>query len=101
TDPPLCVYTDPLVADYHVAEAFKFNDPVSNNIVVDIILTDEGREIFSGYTRENPERRLALVVDGKILSVIVIRSPIENGRIRIQGLWLEDAVVLLNQINQK
>jgi preprotein translocase subunit SecD len=44
---------------------------------------------FARVTRENVQRRLAIIVDGKLLSAPVIRDPIETGQAVISGHFSE------------
>jgi RNA polymerase sigma factor (sigma-70 family) len=57
---------------------------------IDFTLTKIGQEQFAKLTRENIGRRLAIVVDGKVVSAPVIRSEIPNGRGQITGTFTAD-----------
>jgi preprotein translocase subunit SecD len=48
-------------------------------------LTPEATPAFARVTRENVQRALAMIVDGKLLSAPVIRDPIETGEAVISG----------------
>lgn len=52
---------------------------------VEVILTEDGARLFGEITANNLERRLGMVVDGKLLSAPVIRAPITQGRALISG----------------
>jgi len=52
---------------------------------IDFTLNDEGAVRFGEITRENVDHRLAIILDGQLISAPVIRSPIETGRGQITG----------------
>jgi RNA polymerase sigma factor (sigma-70 family) len=55
------------------------------DIVIDFTLTPKGKEQFAKVTRENIGRRLAIVIDGRIISAPVIQSKILTGQGQISG----------------
>ena len=55
------------------------------DIVIDFTLTPEGKKQFAKVTRENIGRRLAIIIDGKVISAPNIRSEIPNGHGQISG----------------
>ncbi len=57
---------------------------------IDFTLTKIGQEQFAKLTRENIGRRLAIIVDGKVVSAPVIRSEISSGRGQITGTFTAD-----------
>ncbi|MEY2428794.1 MAG: SecD/SecF fusion protein [Verrucomicrobiota bacterium] len=52
---------------------------------IDFTLDGQSAERFGDITRENLHQRLAIVLDGALLSAPVIQSPIETGRGQITG----------------
>ncbi|WP_437586108.1 SecDF P1 head subdomain-containing protein [Sorangium sp. So ce1000] len=50
---------------------------------VSVELTDEGRERFAELSRESIKRRIAIVVDGIVLSAPVVQQAITGGRVQI------------------
>ena len=61
-------------------------------ITVDFELSPTAATQFAKLTRENIGRRLAIIVDGKVISAPVIRSEIPGGRGKITGdFTLEEA----------
>lgn len=56
---------------------------------IDFVLTPKGREQFAKVTRENIGRRLAIVIDGKVITAPVIRAEISGGRGVISGSFTE------------
>ncbi len=57
-----------------------------------ITLTDEAAKKMAEVTRKNIRRRLALLIDGRVIVAPVIQSEIPGGEIRISGSFTEDEV---------
>jgi preprotein translocase subunit SecD len=57
------------------------------NVVVGFQLTQEGKGRFAALTRANIGRRLAILVNGTLVSAPVIRSEISEGAGQISGRW--------------
>ena len=55
------------------------------NIVIDFTLTPKGKKQFAKVTRKNVGRRLAIIIDGKVISAPVIQSEIPGGKGQISG----------------
>ena len=58
--------------------------------MIEIKLTDQGRERFAEVTRENINRRLAIMIDGRACSAPRIREEIPGGVVQISGDFSED-----------
>ncbi len=56
-----------------------------DSIVVLVDLTPAGAALFGKITGGHVDERLAIVVDGVVLSAPVIREPIRGGRLQIDG----------------
>jgi preprotein translocase subunit SecD len=68
---------------------------------INIELSDEGRELFAAITKENIDKRLAIVVNGEVYSAPVIRSEISDGKAQISGNFTEEeAQQLAAKINE-
>lgn len=52
---------------------------------VEIIFTEAGAQLMAEITTDNLERRVGMVVDGKLLSAPIIKAPITQGRALISG----------------
>jgi len=81
------------------------NTPAMSNVpgkpVIEITFTPEGRKRFAEVTRQNIDKRLAIIVEGRIVSAPVIRSEISGGKGIISGNFTHsEAVELSNKINQ-
>jgi len=57
---------------------------------IDIELSDVGKALFAAVTRENINKRLAIVLDGNVFSAPVIRSEITDGKAQISGSYTEE-----------
>jgi hypothetical protein len=57
---------------------------------IEFTLTETGKEQFAKLTRENIGRRLAIIVDGQVLSAPTINSEISDGQGQISGNFTED-----------
>jgi RNA polymerase sigma factor (sigma-70 family) len=57
--------------------------------VVVFTLTPKGKKAFAKLTRENIDRRLAILIDGKVISAPVIRTEIPGGTGQITGYFTE------------
>jgi RNA polymerase sigma factor (sigma-70 family) len=64
-------------------------------------LSDEGRELFAAVTKENLNKRLAIVMNGQLYRAPVIRSEIADGKVLITGNFTEEeAQQLVAKINE-
>jgi len=72
--------TGDLLTDARVSIDTRFNEPY-----VSLEFNAEGAEIFARVTRENVNKRFAIILDGNVHSAPVIREPIPGGRAQISG----------------
>jgi preprotein translocase subunit SecD len=70
-------------------------DPLSGASSIDVEFNEEGKELFAAFTKENINRRLAIVLNGQVFSAPVIRSEIPGGRVQITGSFTQDEARLL------
>ena len=66
----------------HVREAHLENLPDGDRHIV-LYLTADGADRLAEATRENEGRRLAIVIDGRIVTAPTIREPITTGEAHI------------------
>lgn len=67
---------------------------------VAVEFSQEGKELFAAITRENINKRLAIVLDGRLYSAPVIKSEIPGGKAMITGRFTEEeALALAEKIN--
>jgi preprotein translocase subunit SecD len=69
--------------------------------MVDFSLTPDGTKQFAEITGQNIGKRLAIVIDGQLITAPVIRSPITGGKGQITGNFTEqEAKDLAAKINK-
>jgi preprotein translocase subunit SecD len=67
---------------------------------IQVTFTDQGAKRFAQVTRENIDKRLAIVVDGKVFSAPFIKAEIPGGHAVISGNFSEqEATQLATKIN--
>lgn len=75
-------------------------NPSSGAQEIDVEFSEEGKELFAAVTKENINKRLAIVLNGQLYSAPVIRSEITGGRAQITGNFTEtEAKELAARIN--
>jgi preprotein translocase subunit SecD len=57
--------------------------------VVDLTLTESGKEKFAEFTRANVGKRAAILVDSELVTAPIIKAPILEGRAIINGDFTE------------
>ena len=57
---------------------------------INVEFSEVGKELFAAITKENLNKRLAIVVDGHLYSAPVIRSEISEGKAQITGSFTEE-----------
>jgi len=78
-----------------IQDAVVEMDNVFNTPHIMLIFNKEGANRFAQITRSNVGKRLAIILDGKILSAPQIREPILSGRAQITGNFTEQEATLL------
>lgn len=75
-------------------------DTTTNQPVVGLTFTSEGRDLFAKVTRENVGSYLGIFLDGKLIEAPVLREEIPNGQAQISGSFtVESAQTLVRNIN--
>jgi len=91
---PGTILTGDMIADARVEQ-----NSHTEQTVIAIQLTDEGRTLFAAATRVHLDERLAVIIDGIIVTAPVIREPIEEGQVEIEGEFTpESAGALVKKI---
>jgi preprotein translocase subunit SecD len=73
----------------------------SGQPAINIELSEEGKELFAAITKENLNKRLAIVMNGQLHEAPVIRSEITDGKAQITGNFTaEEAQALAAKINE-
>lgn len=63
--------------------------------VIEIVLTEEGKQKFAKATREYIGRKIAVVGHGKLLAAPIVQEEIPGGRLRISGSFTMEEVTAL------
>jgi preprotein translocase subunit SecD len=85
----LQVQKTPLLDHTAIQSVTVTKDSSSGSPQIDIEFSQEGKELFAAVTRENINKRLAIVLNGQLYSAPVIRSEISGGRAQISGNFSE------------
>ena len=86
----LQVQKTPLLDYTAISSATVIRDPSSGAPAISIEFSEEGKELFAAVTKENLNKRLAIVLDGQLYSAPVIRSEISGGKAQITGSFTEE-----------
>jgi hypothetical protein len=96
----LQVQKAPLLDYTAISSATVTRNASSGTPVINVEFSEEGRELFAAVTRENLNKRLAIVLDGQVYSAPMIRSEISGGQAQITGSFTEEqATALAAKIN--
>lgn len=75
-------------------------DQTTNQPIVSLVFTDEGRTLFAKITKENTGNILGIFLDGTAISLPVIRDEIKDGKATISGSFdLKTAQALVRNLN--
>ena len=85
SEPPLAINKKVILSGEHIADAQNALDENTNRPIVILHLDARGKQEVAKITRGNIGRRLAIVLDGKILSAPIIREEISGGSLEISG----------------
>ena len=92
---------DPINMSPKMAKVFKNMGMTTPRYQVLIEFTQEGKSKLYKTTSENINKRLGIIVDGKLLMAPVIREAISGGQISIQGSMSEEEMkTLVERINK-
>jgi RNA polymerase sigma factor (sigma-70 family) len=86
----LQVQKTPLMDYTAINSATVTTDPSSGDPEINVELSDVGKELFAAVTKENLNKRLAIVLDGQLYMAPVIRSEITGGKVQITGHFTEE-----------
>jgi RNA polymerase sigma factor (sigma-70 family) len=85
----LHVQKTPLMDYTAISSASVTTDASSGAPQINVEFSEVGKELFAAITKENLNKRLAIVVDGHLYSAPVIRSEISAGKAQITGSFTE------------
>ncbi|MBP6858811.1 MAG: protein translocase subunit SecD [Candidatus Pacebacteria bacterium] len=96
----LSLFKDTGLTGSMVAKANLEFNTTTNQPVVGLVFTTEGRDLFSTITKDNIGNYLGIFLDGVPISVPVIRDQIADGRGQISGTFtLDEAKKLVRDLN--
>ena len=96
----LHVQKTPLMDYTAISSAAVTRNASSGAPVISVEFSEEGKELFAAITKENINKRLAIVLDGQVYSAPVIRTEISGGQAQISGSFTEEeATALAAKIN--
>lgn len=84
-EPILVAKEASLTGDLLVNAKTEFSSSGFGEPYVSLTLNDKGAQIFANVTATNVGKRLAIVLDGKVVSAPVIREAIPSGQAQISG----------------
>ncbi len=79
------------LAGEHITEARVGTEPLTNQPTANFVLDAEGANIFANLTRNNTNKSMAIVLDGRVRTSAVINDPITGGQVQISGFNQEEA----------
>ena len=100
SEKPRCILYSEIISGKQVENVNLHNDPNTNDVIVDILLTKDAAQNFSDYSSQEGEEQIALIIDNKILAIITLNQAITDGKISVRGLWYEDSIRLSNAIKK-
>ncbi|AGF47415.1 protein translocase subunit SecD [Candidatus Kinetoplastidibacterium crithidiae] len=85
----IAVHAHPIINSANIYNAQPGRDPQTGQPSVNLTLDNKGARIFKDVTRDNINKRLAILIyeegKGEIITAPIIRSEIPNGNIQITG----------------
>jgi preprotein translocase subunit SecD len=98
---PLYVQKTPVLDHTAISSAVVKTDASTGTAQIDVEFNDLGRDLFAAVTKENINKRLAIVLDGQLYAAPMIRSEITDGKASVTGSFTPDeANALAAKINQ-
>ena len=95
------VQKTPLLDQTALRSATISTNPTTGGLEIGIELNPAGREQFAQFTRENINKQLAIVMNGKLYAAPKIMSEIPGGKIQVSGSFSEkEARELAAKINE-
>jgi len=77
------LHPDVLMSDKDVASASPTG--TGGNPAIEVVLTESAAAEFAQFTEEHLSQHVAILVEGEVVSVPVIRRPIDGGKVLIVG----------------
>jgi len=89
------LHAEPCLSNAHIAKA----ENASEDRGIEMTFTKEGAEIMSTVTGENIGKRLAILVDGKLIMAPYIRSQISDKAVLIGNFTAQEITRILASLN--
>jgi RNA polymerase sigma factor (sigma-70 family) len=89
-DETLQVQKTPLLDHTAIRSAAVTANPATGEPQIDVEFSEVGKELFAAITRENLNKRLAIVLDGHLYAAPMIRSEISEGKAVVTGSFTEE-----------
>lgn len=87
--------------DHTAVSSVSFEKNPLGGPVISVEFSDVGRELFAQITKENLNKRLAIVLNGQLCSAPEIRAEISGGKAQISGSFTEaEAIELAGKLNE-
>src|SRR5688572_6278086 len=97
----LHVSKTPLLDASAIRSASVTHDPISGAPVIEVAFSNMGAKKFADITAANIDKRLAILLEGKLQTAPVIRTRISGGRAQIAGTFTkEEAGEIVRRINR-
>ena len=78
------VYKRPEITEYDIAR-HSLREIPDGGTILELVLTQGGRDILESLTSRHVGRRLVLIVGGQVVGVMPIEGPVRDGRILLQS----------------
>ena len=89
---PYVLYTNTVLTGLYLSNASAGVDNSSGQAIVNVSFNNAGTRIFGDLTTKNVGKRMAILLDNKVVTAPVIREAITGGRAQITGFsGLKDA----------
>ena len=87
---PYVLEKEPFLTGKDIEQSSVLEDPQFHAYSVDVQLKPEGAETFERVTGESLGKRLAIVVDGHIVSAPLVQMSIAGGRLQVTGQFTDE-----------
>ncbi len=89
-DETLHVQKTPLLDQTAISSAAVTTNSATGDPQIEVEFSEAGQELFAAITRENLNKRLAVVLDGHLYAAPMIRSEISGGKAVVSGSFTEE-----------
>ncbi len=86
----LQVNKTPLLDQTAIRSVTVTKNASSGDPEIDVEFNEEGKDLFAALTKDNINKRVAIVLDGHLYSAPMIRSEISDGKAQVTGHFTEE-----------